>query len=99
GVPGKVRTLRPAVRPPTGAILATTTANGLAFPTAAAFDGERILVTDADNSSNDVSLFKAADLSPLGFFDTGTNTQPFGACSNGTNFWVALSNSNKLARF
>src|SRR5262249_15155007 len=98
-VPGQVTNVLTVVRTSTGAILATITANGLAFPTAAAFDGERILVTDADNSSNDVSLFKAADLSPLGFFDTGTTTQPFGACSNGTNFWVALSNSNKLARF
>src|SRR5262245_32961095 len=34
------------IRPSTGAILATLTGNGLSEPTAAAFDGQRILITD-----------------------------------------------------
>jgi hypothetical protein len=76
-------------------VLATLTGNGLNFPFAAAFDGERILVTNF--SGNSVSLWKAADLTPLGSFPTGTN--PYGACSDGLNFWITLRNTDKLARF
>ena len=71
--------------------------NGLNDPFTAAFDGERILVTNF--AGNSVSLWKAADLTPLGTFPTGTSTQPFGACSDGLNFWITLSGSDKLARF
>jgi DNA-binding beta-propeller fold protein YncE len=77
--------------------LATLTGNGLTGPQTAAFDGERILVTNLNGSS--VSLWKAADLTPLGTFATGDGTEPFGACSDGLNFWVTLRNTNKLARF
>jgi hypothetical protein len=77
-------------------VLATLTGNGLSGPRAIAFDGERMLVT---NFSNRVSLFKAADLSPLGFISTGANTAPTGACSDGLNFWVTFSGTNRLARF
>jgi hypothetical protein len=78
-------------------VLATLTGNGLSNPRAAAFDGERVLVVNRDGSS--VSLWKAADLTPLGSFSLGSNTIPFGACSDGLNFWITLENPDKLARF
>jgi hypothetical protein len=74
-------------------VLATLTGNGVA----AAFDGERILVTNFGGHS--VSLWKAADLTPLGSFPTGANTTPLGACSDGLNFWITLEAADKLARF
>jgi hypothetical protein len=78
-------------------VLATLAGNGLNEPLTAAFDGERILV--ANGSGNSVSLWKAADLTPLGTFSTGASTGPFGACSDGLNFWITLRNTAKLARF
>jgi len=63
----------------------------------AAFDGQRVLVTN--QISGTVSLWKAADLTPIGVFDTGVNTLPLGACSDGINFWIALQGTNQLARF
>jgi hypothetical protein len=65
-------------------------------PQAAAFNGERVLVTNAGNS---VSLWKAADLSPQGSVSTGAFTSPFFACSDGINFWITLVNTSRLARF
>jgi hypothetical protein len=64
---------------------------------AAAFDGERVLVTNY--IGNAVSLWKAADLTPLGSVPTGDSTLPAGACSDGVNFWITLLNSGQLARF
>jgi hypothetical protein len=78
-------------------VLATLTGNGLRQPITAAFDGERILVTNF--VGNSVSLWKAADLTPLGFVSVGDSTLPAGACSDGLNFWITLLNSDKLARF
>jgi hypothetical protein len=78
-------------------VLATLTGNGLTTPATAAFDGERVLVTN--NGGNSVSLWKAADLTPLGTFATGAGTNPFGACSDGLNFWITFLGTNKLARF
>ncbi len=78
-------------------VLATLTGNGLNSPVTAAFDGERILVTNFTGHS--VSLWKAADLAPLGTFATGAGTFPFGACSDGLNFWITLNGTGKLARF
>ena len=83
------------IRPSTGAILATLTGNGLNGPLNIAFDGQRILVTD-DNVTS-VSLFKAADLTPLGSFPVGA--EPIAACSDGVAFWVALQGPARLARF
>jgi len=77
-------------------VLATLTGNGLDFPYAAAFDGERILVT---STGERVSLWRATDLVPLGNFSTGNGTYPLGACSDGINFWVAFYDAGKLARF
>ena len=86
------------VRASTGTVLATLTGNGLNEARTAAFDGERILVTNGFEG-NSVSLWKAADLSPLGSVSTGANTIPLGACSDGLNFWITLVNTGKLARF
>jgi hypothetical protein len=85
------------VRASSGAVLATLTGNGLGQPTGAAFDGQRVLVTNFSNGS--VSLWKAADLTPIGSFATGVGSQPYGACTNGVNFWITLSGSGQLARF
>jgi hypothetical protein len=83
------------VRASTGAILQVLTGNGLSESGGAAFDGERILVTNIDTKT--VSLFRAADFAPLGSFPTpGT---PWGACSDGMAFWVAINGDNRLARF
>jgi hypothetical protein len=78
-------------------VLATLTGNGLNSPYSAAFDGERILVTNM--AGNSVSVWKAADLTPLGSYPTGAGTAPRGACSDGLNFWIALTQTGKLARF
>lgn len=78
-------------------VLATLTGNGLNGPDAIAFDGERMLVTNF--GGNSVSIFKAADFSPLGFISTGAGSVPTGACSDGMNFWVTLKGTDKLARF
>jgi hypothetical protein len=78
-------------------VLATLTGNGLNRPFSAAFDGQRVLVTNF--VGNSVSLWKATDLTPLGSFSTGANSNPRGACSDGLNFWITLSGTNQLARF
>ena len=85
------------VRASSGAILRILTGNGLNNPQVAAFDGERILVTNPDSDS--VSLWKAADLTPLGSFPVPAGSGPFGACSDGINFFVALTSNGQLARF
>jgi DNA-binding beta-propeller fold protein YncE len=77
-------------------VLATLTENGLSLPTTAAFDGQRILITNLGSS---VSLWKAVDLTPLGSVPTGSGTAPFGACSDGINFWVVLNGTSELLRF
>lgn len=76
---------------------------GFANSFQAAFDGERILVTTSyfvnGTSVNTVSLWKASDLTFIGTFHTGQGTVPFGACSDGVNFWITLSGTDKVARF
>ncbi len=61
----------------------------------AAFDGQRVLVTNVN--ANTVTLWKAADLTPLGSFSVGAT--PYAACSDGINFWIALNGAGQLARF
>jgi len=85
------------VRASTGAVIATLTGNGLSGAATAAFDGERVLITNF--GGNSVSLFKAADLSSIGSFATGASSTPYGACSDGISFWIALRGAGKLARF
>jgi DNA-binding beta-propeller fold protein YncE len=84
------------IRASTGAVIATLSGNGLNGPGQAAFDGERILVTNG--SGNSVSLWKATDLTPIGSFSTGAGTNPNGACSDGLNFWITLGGTGQLAR-
>ena len=86
------------VRASTGAVLATLTGNGLDSPMAVAFDGERILVTNFSGSGK-LSLWKAADLSPIGFAPAPSVSFPFGACSDGVNFWISLFDYGAVARF
>ena len=85
------------VRASSGAVLQTLTGNGLSTPIAAAFDGQRVLVTN--NAGNSVSLWKAADLTPLGSFSTGAGTKPVGACSDGVHFWITLTATLEVAQF
>jgi hypothetical protein len=55
----------------TGTVLAELTGNGLDGGGLAAFDGERICVTNS--AAQSVSLWKASDLSPLGAFNIWNN--------------------------
>jgi YVTN family beta-propeller protein len=96
-VPNRSSNTVSVVRASTAAVIATLSGNGLNGPNQAAFDGERILVTNHDGDN--VSLWKAADLTPMGMFSTGTNTYPYGVCSDGLSFWVTLRITEKLARF
>jgi hypothetical protein len=56
-----------------------------------------VLITD--NNGDAVSLWKAADLTSIGMASTGTGSLPYGACSDGIHFWVALAGTGRLARF
>jgi DNA-binding beta-propeller fold protein YncE len=94
-VPNFVSNSVSVIRARDGQLLATLTGNGLNGPTQPAFDGQRILVTNSNGNS--VSLWKASDLTPLGSFAAGTNTFPYGACSDGINFWIVLQNTGQLA--
>jgi hypothetical protein len=85
------------VRASSGAILSTLSNAALGSGFAAAFDGQRILITHDDGSM--ISLWKAADLTPLGTVDPGGSTSPMGVCSDGLNFWIALGGPGQLARF
>jgi hypothetical protein len=96
-VPNNLSNTVSVVRASTGTVIATLSGNGLNGTVSAAFDGERILVTCVGGS---VSLWKASDLTPIGTFSTGANTGPFGACSDGLNFWITIGGApGKLARF
>ena len=96
-VPGLFDNTVSVVRASNGSVLQTLSGNGLNEPTTAAFDGERILVSNFGGDR--VSLWKAADLTPLGSVPTGVNSLPYGACSDGTRFWIALAGAGRLARF
>ena len=89
------------VRASDGAVLKTFSAangnqNGLSIPQTAAFDGQRILVT---NFGGGISIFRATDLTPISHFDTPGVSGPFGACSDGRNFWVSFQGSAAIGRF
>ena len=85
------------VRASTGTVLQTLTGNGLNNAFAASFDGERVLVSNFNQGS--VSLFKAANLAPLGVFSVGAGTGPGSPASDGASFWIPLGNAGKIARF
>jgi DNA-binding beta-propeller fold protein YncE len=83
------------VRASNGNIIATLTGNGLAGPGTAALDGQRVLVI----SGTRLSLWRATDLTPLGFAVSSINNQ-LGVCSDGINFWIAGGAlTGKLLRF
>lgn len=89
------------VRSADGTILKTFSsangnANGLSKPTQAAFDGQRILVTNYDGG---LSLFKATDLGIIGNLPTTGVDNQFGVCSDGVNFWVGFIGSGNIGRF
>lgn len=91
------------VRVSDGTILKTFSAgngdgNGLSSPIQAAFDGQRVMVTNAV-SDGGVSLFRATDLSVIGHFDTPGVSTPFGVCSDGIDFWITFIGSKKVGRF
>jgi DNA-binding beta-propeller fold protein YncE len=81
-------------------LLATLTGNGLGSTNlAAAFDGERIMVTNRAGAT--VSLWKASSLMPLGNLNLGAGRFPQGVCSDGLHFWIAVDSSggDLLMRF
>ena len=79
-----------------GTLLANLTGNGLeGVPQGMAFDGERVLVTNF--ISGVVSLWKAADLTPLGNLATGGGNRA--ACSDGVNFWIIRPALGDIIRF
>ncbi len=82
------------VRASTGAVLVTLTGNGLSGPKTAAFDGQRLLVTNLLGGS--VSLWKAADLTAIG--SVSVDGQPYGACSDGINFWITVNSFGGVLR-
>jgi hypothetical protein len=85
------------VQASTGAIVASIGSGfGLDQPATAAFDGVRILITNQNSAT--ATLFKAADLSLIGNVSLPGAT-PYGACSDGLNFWVTLNGAGALARF
>ncbi|MEP6636801.1 MAG: S-layer homology domain-containing protein [Acidobacteriota bacterium] len=77
-------------------VLKVVTAPFMLAPHSAAFDGERVLVAC---QSQGIFLFKAADLSFITGITTGPDTTPFGACSDGLNFFVTMNSENQLLRF
>jgi hypothetical protein len=96
-VPNNADNTLTVVRARDGVVIATLTGNGLNQPSQAAFDGERILVTNFAGDS--VSMWNAANLGAIGSFSAAPGAHPLGVCSDGINFWIALYGANKLARF
>src|SRR4030095_13423705 len=73
-----------------GTPLAVLTGNGLNGPVQGAFDGERILFTNEGPSDTSLSLWKAADLTPIGNIVIPNNGNTArGACSDGINFYIS----------
>jgi hypothetical protein len=86
------------VRAATGTVVAELTGNGLDGPVAAAYDGERVLVTNY--VGNSVSLWRADDLAPLGSVAAipAQGDYPDVACSNGIDFFVGM-HEGRVIRF
>jgi hypothetical protein len=98
-VPNQADSSVTVVQASTGMVVATIASNAsnrLSQPLQAAFDGERILVTNSGNDS--VTLFRAADLGLIGNVQLAAGSVPFGACSDGINFWVTLRGPQQLLR-
>jgi hypothetical protein len=90
------------VRASNGAVLATLTGNGLNGPFAGAFDGQRVLLTNRGVGGG-VSLWKAADLTPLGSFALPASGILGSVASDGASFWITSFESGgvnaRLVRF
>ena len=84
------------VRASSGTVIRTLTGNGLSKPTSAAFDGQRILVT---NQNGGLSLFHATTLASIAHPATAGMTTPFGACSDGVGFWISDMAGGGIGRF
>lgn len=87
------------VRASTGDVLATLpigTDPDHNLPFAAAFDGQRVLVTDLYWK---LWIFKAADLSPIGTADTAQGNSPYQVCSDGMHFFVSIVGLSGIGRF
>jgi len=85
------------VRASTGDVLATFPKGPNQDTGTAAFDGQRVLVTDPVSDS--VYLWRAADLSFIGRFSAPQFSFPLGVASDGVSFWVTLNQASMLARF
>jgi YVTN family beta-propeller protein len=79
------------VRASNGVLLATRQLNGAHNFLAAAFDGERVAVTD---TTGYVHLWRATDFTYLGNVKTGELRTPRGICSDGTRFWVNMGSDS-----
>ena len=77
------------------------TGNGLDGPGQAAFDGERMGLTDTNTSRGQmVSFWKATDWLSLGSVEVSANFDcGLGVCSDGVNFRITLRLTSKPARF
>jgi hypothetical protein len=82
------------VRASSGAVIATLTGNGLNQPYSSAFDGQRVLVTNAGDAR--VSLWNAASLAQIGNFSVPAAATD--VRSDGINFWMGIT-GGLLARF
>ncbi len=78
------------VQASTGLLIATLRGNGLGNPYGTAFDGQRVLITN-QTAPPSVSVWNASDLAPIGNSTAGS-TFPWGACSDGLEFWIASGN-------
>jgi hypothetical protein len=84
-----------AIDPDTGYVVGGVQGGGIDNPIAAAYDGERVLVL---NTGGTFALFRATDYSVLSF--GYLNNLPYGACSDGVNFWVTMNTTpGKLGRY
>jgi DNA-binding beta-propeller fold protein YncE len=87
------------VQASTGNVVATILPdvnNQLNGPSAASFDGERVLVTN--DSGGSVTLFNAARLNLIGNVTIAPSANPYSACSDGIDFWVNAQ-GGRLLRF
>jgi hypothetical protein len=91
-VPNEGDTTITVVQASSGNVVATI--GGLNNPFALTFDGERILATNLGTST--VAVFKAADLTLIATAQILGGDGPYGACSDGINFWITTSKGNLL---
>ena len=88
------------VQASTGAIVGNIAAdanNGISGPQRPSFDGERVILPSY--FSNSVALFKAADMSLIAQVSTSAASGPTGTCGNGVDFWITLSDQQRVVRF